>query len=161
MGRLFYCSLCKRLTQYPDIKRELKLLLCFLQEGKKPQLVFCALSYGFSWYILCSGDMQFPYECSLSFRSTFSKVWRVQISLLLLHLLWQLYTVGLFDGDPTCRFCRKETETVQHIICCCEALARQSYNVFWETACRTKRYKYSLSKKPVPLYKRHRVTEFY
>jgi hypothetical protein len=41
-----------------------------------------------------------------------------------------LYTVGLFDGDPTCRFCRKETETAQHIIYCCEALARQRYNVF-------------------------------
>jgi hypothetical protein len=41
-----------------------------------------------------------------------------------------LYTMGLFDGDPTCIFCRKETETVQHIICCCEALARQRYNVF-------------------------------
>jgi hypothetical protein len=35
-----------------------------------------------------------------------------------------LYTMGLFDGDPTCRFCMKETETVQHIICYCEALAR-------------------------------------
>jgi len=41
-----------------------------------------------------------------------------------------LYIMGLFDGDPTCRFCRMETETVQHIICCCEALARQRYNVF-------------------------------
>jgi len=41
-----------------------------------------------------------------------------------------LYTVGLFDGDPTYRFCRKETETVQHIICYCEALARQRYDVF-------------------------------
>jgi len=41
-----------------------------------------------------------------------------------------LYTMGLFDGDPTCRFCRKETETVQHIICCFEALARQRYNIF-------------------------------
>jgi hypothetical protein len=38
--------------------------------------------------------------------------------------------MGLFDGDPTCRFCRKETETVQHIICCCEALASQRYNIF-------------------------------
>jgi len=38
--------------------------------------------------------------------------------------------MGLFDGDPSCRFRRKETETVQHIICCCEALARQRYNVF-------------------------------
>jgi hypothetical protein len=41
-----------------------------------------------------------------------------------------IYTMGLFDGDPTCRFCRKETETVQHITCCCEALARQRYDVF-------------------------------
>ena len=41
-----------------------------------------------------------------------------------------LYTVGMFDGDPVCRFCGMEAETVQHIICCCEALARQRYNVF-------------------------------
>jgi len=41
-----------------------------------------------------------------------------------------LYTMGLFDGDPICRFCGMETETVQHIICCCEALAHQRYNVF-------------------------------
>ena len=38
--------------------------------------------------------------------------------------------MGLFDGNPTCRFCRMETETVQHIICCCEALACQRYNIF-------------------------------
>jgi ribonuclease HI len=30
-----------------------------------------------------------------------------------------LYTVGLFDGDPIYRFCGTETETAQHIICCC------------------------------------------
>jgi hypothetical protein len=41
-----------------------------------------------------------------------------------------LYIMGPFDGDPTCRFCRMETETVQHSICCCEVLARQRYNVF-------------------------------
>jgi len=41
-----------------------------------------------------------------------------------------LYTMGLFDGDPICRFCGMKTETVQHIICCCEAMARQHYNVF-------------------------------
>jgi hypothetical protein len=39
-----------------------------------------------------------------------------------------LYTMGLFDGDPTCRFCGKETETMQHITCCCEALGLQRYN---------------------------------
>ena len=41
-----------------------------------------------------------------------------------------LYTMSLFDGDPTCRFCRMETVTVQHIICCQEVLACQRYNVF-------------------------------
>ena len=41
-----------------------------------------------------------------------------------------LYIMGLFDGDPTCRCCRMETERVQHIICCCEELARQRCNVF-------------------------------
>jgi hypothetical protein len=36
--------------------------------------------------------------------------------------------LGLFDGDPTCRFCGKETETVQHITRCCEADApKRSY----------------------------------
>jgi len=41
-----------------------------------------------------------------------------------------LCVMGFFDGDPTCRFCKMEAETVQHIICYCEALARQRYNVF-------------------------------
>jgi hypothetical protein len=41
-----------------------------------------------------------------------------------------LVVMSRFDGDPTCRFCRKESETVHHIICCCEAFARQRYNVF-------------------------------
>jgi len=38
--------------------------------------------------------------------------------------------MGLFSGDPSCRFCKMETETVQHITCCCEALASQHYNIF-------------------------------
>jgi hypothetical protein len=38
-----------------------------------------------------------------------------------------LYIMDVFEGDPTCRFCRKETETVQYILCCCEALALQRY----------------------------------
>jgi hypothetical protein len=41
-----------------------------------------------------------------------------------------LYIMGLFNVDTTCRFCRMETETVQHIICCCKVLARQRYNAF-------------------------------
>jgi hypothetical protein len=51
-----------------------------------------------------------------------------------------LYTMGLFDGDPTCRFCRKETETVQLtcIICRCEVLARQRHNVFGNWLVETK-----------------------
>jgi len=41
-----------------------------------------------------------------------------------------LHTMGQFDGYPVCRFCGMETETVQLIICCCEALAGQRYSVF-------------------------------
>ena len=66
--------------------------------------------------------------------------------------------MGLFDGDPTCRFCRTEAETVRHIVCCCEALARQHYS-FWEADCQPKRHKHCFSKGPVPLRKRHRVDE--
>jgi hypothetical protein len=42
-----------------------------------------------------------------------------------IHLL----TMSLFEGDPTCRFCRKEAETEQHTICHCETLARRRFNV--------------------------------
>jgi hypothetical protein len=42
----------------------------------------------------------------------------------------RLRIMGLFNVDPSCRFCGMETETVQHITCCCESLARQHYNVF-------------------------------
>jgi hypothetical protein len=41
-----------------------------------------------------------------------------------------LNTMGLFEGDPTCRFCGSETETVHHIVCGCEALERQRYKYF-------------------------------
>jgi hypothetical protein len=42
----------------------------------------------------------------------------------------RLRIMGLFNGDPSCRFCGMENETVQHITCCCESLACQRYNVF-------------------------------
>jgi hypothetical protein len=48
-----------------------------------------------------------------------------------------LNIMGLFNGDPTCRFFRMETETVQHI-CCCEVLARQRYNVFGKLTAKPK-----------------------
>jgi hypothetical protein len=69
-----------------------------------------------------------------------------------------LYTIGLFDGDPTCRFCRKETETVQHIICCCEAFARQRYNVFGNSLVEPKDIS-TASVNDLCLYKGHRVIE--
>jgi hypothetical protein len=43
-----------------------------------------------------------------------------------------LRTIGLFDGDLSCRFCGMVTETVQHIVCRCEALSGQRYNVLGE-----------------------------
>jgi hypothetical protein len=42
----------------------------------------------------------------------------------------RLRIMDLFNGDPFCRFCGIETETVQHITCCCEVLAGQRYTVF-------------------------------
>jgi hypothetical protein len=45
-----------------------------------------------------------------------------------------LHTMGLLEGDPTCRICGLEVETVQHITCYCEALARKRYNVFGSLA---------------------------
>jgi len=43
-----------------------------------------------------------------------------------------LQTIGLYDGDPSCRFCGLETETVQHLVCYCEALSRKHFNAFGE-----------------------------
>jgi hypothetical protein len=44
-----------------------------------------------------------------------------------------LRTMGLFEGDPACRFCGQQAETVQHIICRCEAMARRRFNVFGDS----------------------------
>jgi hypothetical protein len=43
-----------------------------------------------------------------------------------------LRTMSLFDGDPSCRLCGLETQTLQHLVCCCEALSGQRYNVLGE-----------------------------
>jgi hypothetical protein len=70
-----------------------------------------------------------------------------------------LYIMGLFDGDPTCRFCRMETEKVQHIICCCEALGCQRYNVFGKMFVEPIDISTASVKDLFSLYKRHRVIE--
>jgi hypothetical protein len=71
-----------------------------------------------------------------------------------------LYIMGLFDGDPTRRFCRMETETGQHIICCCKALACQRYNVFGKLFAEPEDISTaSVRDLCLPLYKRHRVIE--
>jgi len=49
-----------------------------------------------------------------------------------------LRTMGLFNGDPSCRFCGMETETVQHITYCCESLAGQLYDVLGEMSLKPK-----------------------
>jgi hypothetical protein len=69
-----------------------------------------------------------------------------------------LQTMGLFSGDPSCRFCRMETETVQHITCCCEALARQRYNIFGKPLVEPKEIS-TASVMDLCLYKRHRDNE--
>jgi hypothetical protein len=74
------------------------------------------------------------------------------------HVRRHLYIMGLFNGDPTCRFCRMETETVQHFICCCEVLACQRYNVFGELIAEPKDIS-TASVRDLCLYKRHRFIE--
>ena len=66
--------------------------------------------------------------------------------------------MGLFNGNPSCRFCKMVAETEQHITCCCEALARQRYNIFGKLFIEPK-YISTASLRDLPLYKRHRVTE--
>jgi hypothetical protein len=66
--------------------------------------------------------------------------------------------MGLFDGDPNCRFCKLETETAYHIICCCKALARQHYNIFEKFFAEPKDIS-TASLKDLSLCKRHRVNE--
>jgi hypothetical protein len=44
-----------------------------------------------------------------------------------------LRTMGLFEGDAVCRFCGQQAETVQHIICRCEATARRRFNVLGDS----------------------------
>jgi hypothetical protein len=58
------------------------------------------------------------------------KLGRHQLKMAVATLTGHLQIMGLYSGDPSCRFCRMENKTVQHIICCCEALARQRYNIF-------------------------------
>jgi hypothetical protein len=70
-----------------------------------------------------------------------------------------LYIMGLFDGDPTCRFCRMETETVQHIPCCCKALVRQRYNVFGKLIVEPKDISTASVRDLCLFHTRHRVIE--
>jgi hypothetical protein len=41
-------------------------------------------------------------------------------------------TTDQYDRDPSCRFCGLETETVQQLLCYCEALSRKLFNAFGE-----------------------------
>ena len=64
-----------------------------------------------------------------------------------------LNIMGRFDGDPNCRFWRSEIETVYHIMCCCEALARQHCNFFRQFFAEPKDISTALLKRPVSLCK--------
>jgi hypothetical protein len=71
----------------------------------------------------------------------------------------QLRTMGLFEDDPICRFCRQEAETVQHIICHCEATVRRQVNVFGDSVVEPKVIR-AASQGPLPLHQRHKAAEF-
>jgi hypothetical protein len=51
-----------------------------------------------------------------------------------------MQTIGLYDGDPSCRLCGMETETVQHLVCYCEALSCKRFNAFGEPTIEPKSY---------------------
>jgi hypothetical protein len=70
-----------------------------------------------------------------------------------------LFTISLFEGDPTCRFCRKEAETVQHMSCCCSVLACQRFNIFGNPDVEPKDTSTASVRDPLPLHNRHRVIE--
>jgi hypothetical protein len=61
---------------------------------------------------------------------------RTVVAILMGHapMRTHLRTMGLFQGNPICRFCIQEAETVQHIICSCEAMARWHVHVFGDSA---------------------------
>ena len=92
------------------------------------------------------------------------KLGRHQIKMAVAILTWHasvrghLWIMGLFNGDPSCRFCRMETETVQHITCCCEALTCQHYNIFGKPFVEPKDIS-TASLRDLCLFMRHRVTE--
>jgi hypothetical protein len=67
-------------------------------------------------------------------------------------------TTGLFGGYPTCRFCRKEAEPVQHVICRCETLARRLFNVFGYPVIET-RDTSTASVRDLCIFMRHRTIE--
>jgi hypothetical protein len=69
-----------------------------------------------------------------------------------------LYIMGLFEGDPACRFCRKETNSAAYHLLLL-SVGSSALSCLWESVCRTKRYKHSLNKGPLPLYKRYRAIE--
>jgi hypothetical protein len=70
-----------------------------------------------------------------------------------------LRTMGLFSGDPSCRFCKMENETVQHITYCCEGLARQRYNILGKSPVEPKDISTASLRDLCLFYKRDRDTE--
>ena len=69
-----------------------------------------------------------------------------------------LRIMGLFNGDPSCRFCRMETNSsAYHLLL--RGAGSSALQHLWEAVCGTERYKHSLTQGPLSLYKRHRDTE--
>jgi hypothetical protein len=62
---------------------------------------------------------------------------RMVVAILTGHTLMRTH-YGLFEGDPVCRLCGHQAETVQHIMCCCEAMARRRFDVFGDSVVETK-----------------------
>jgi hypothetical protein len=106
--------------------------MVIILRANKVNLVVSSVLFVF-WYH-SSNVLDTPHICNISWLRV--KLSRYQLKMVVAILTGHapvrkhLRTMGLFEGDPTCRFCMKEAETMQHIICCWEALACQRYNVF-------------------------------
>jgi hypothetical protein len=69
-----------------------------------------------------------------------------------------LRTVGLFEGDPTCRLCRKEADSAACNVLL-RVLVRQRFDGFGNLVLETKDIRTASVRDILPLHTRHRATE--
>jgi hypothetical protein len=112
---------CAMITVLCFITVETSCFSCYIKATKANRYC-CTIGLHFQWHIIRVLCINYINKHQL----------KMAVAFLTVHapVRGHLRTMGLFNADPSCRFCGMETETVQHITCSCEALSRQRYNVF-------------------------------